>query len=95
MSGVGRRIGGYVAAIALLLVVWQVLSTALGSPALPGPLEALADLWRLKVGLAGEMAASGWRVVASVVLGSAWEHPLGWRWAARRRPTRSSRRSCS
>ena len=37
-----RRIGGYAIATAVLLVGWELLSLAVGSQALPGPVPALS-----------------------------------------------------
>jgi ABC-type nitrate/sulfonate/bicarbonate transport system permease component len=72
-----RRVSGYVVAVAALLVAWQLAAWAIGSPALPGPVAALSDLWRLRGELASEMAVSAWRVVASVMLGLVVGAPLG------------------
>lgn len=77
MSALARRLSGYVAAVAVLLVAWQLLSWALGSPALPGPLAAVSDLWRFRSELASNALVSAWRVVASVLLGLAIGAPIG------------------
>jgi ABC-type nitrate/sulfonate/bicarbonate transport system permease component len=77
MSGLVRRVSGYVAAVAVLLATWLLLSLVIASPALPGPFAALSDLWRLRGALAGEMAVSAWRVTASVLLGLAIGAPIG------------------
>jgi ABC-type nitrate/sulfonate/bicarbonate transport system permease component len=77
VSGLVRRASGYLAAVAVLLATWLLLSLVISSPALPGPVAALSDLWRLRGALAGEMAVSAWRVTASVLLGLAIGAPIG------------------
>ncbi len=77
MSGLGRKAIGYALAVAFLVGSWQLVSAAIASPALPGPIEAFADLWRLKAVLAAQMSISGWRVTVSVVLGLIVGAPLG------------------
>jgi ABC-type nitrate/sulfonate/bicarbonate transport system permease component len=77
VNGVVRRVLGYVAATAVLLLGWQALSVAIGSPALPGPIEAFGDLWRLRGSLLAESGVSAWRVAASVALGITVGAPLG------------------
>jgi ABC-type nitrate/sulfonate/bicarbonate transport system permease component len=77
VNGPVRRITGYLAATLLLLVAWQVLAWALARPVLPGPMVALADLWRLRSSLLGEAGVSAWRVTASILLGLSVGAPLG------------------
>ncbi len=73
-----RRIGGYVAASAVLLAGWQLLSMAIGSQALPGPVPALSDFGRLFFSdLLPHAGISAWRVVASMTIGAAIATPLG------------------
>jgi len=73
-----RRIGGYAIATAVLLVGWELLSLAVGSQALPGPVPALADFFRLFFSdLLPHAGISAWRVVASMVVGAAVATPLG------------------
>lgn len=77
MSGVVRRVAGYAGAIVLLLAGWQAASWVLASPALPGPVVALGDLWRLRASLLSETGVSAWRVAAAVLLGIAVGAPAG------------------
>jgi NitT/TauT family transport system permease protein len=77
VNGAPRRFIGYVAATFVLLAGWQVVSWLVGSPALPGPLVALGELWRVRESLLGESGISAWRATASVVLGLAVGAPIG------------------
>jgi ABC-type nitrate/sulfonate/bicarbonate transport system permease component len=78
MSGLGRKLLGYVGATAILLLGWQLLALVVGSAALPGPGPALSDFFRLFLSdLLPQVAVSGWRVVASMALGTALAVPLG------------------
>ncbi len=73
-----RRIGGYAVATAVLLVSWELLSLAVGSQALPGPVPALSDFFRLFFSdLLPHAGISAWRVVASMIVGAALATPLG------------------
>ncbi|MCE5191534.1 MAG: ABC transporter permease, partial [Actinomycetia bacterium] len=73
-----RRLAGYAAASVILLVGWQLLSMAVGSQALPGPVPALADFFRLFISdLLPHAGISAWRVVASMTIGAATATPLG------------------
>lgn len=75
---IGRKVVGYAAASALLLAGWHALSVAIGSPALPGPAPALGAFGRLFVtDLLPEVLVSGWRVVVSMLLGTALAVPSG------------------
>ena len=73
-----RKLVGYLGASFVLLAGWQLLSWAVGSPALPGPLPALAafassfatDLWP-------HLLSSAWRVLAATALGTVLAVPLG------------------
>ncbi len=73
-----RKLVGYLGAALVLLVGWQLLSWAVGSPALPGPLPALAafvtsfatDLWP-------HLLSSARRVLAAIALGTVLAVPLG------------------
>jgi NitT/TauT family transport system permease protein len=77
VSGVVRRVAGYGGAIVLLLAGWQAASWLVASPALPGPVVAFSDLWRLRASLLSETGVSAWRVAASVLLGIALGAPIG------------------
>jgi NitT/TauT family transport system permease protein len=73
-----RKVLGYVAALAAIGATWQLLSWAISSPVLPGPLPAVSDFVRLFVPqLLPNMAISAWRVVASMAIGTAAGVPLG------------------
>jgi len=72
-----RRASGYVVAVVILIIGWQLLSWLIASPALPGPFKALSDLWRLRGELASESAVSAWRVTVSVLIGLALGAPIG------------------
>jgi len=78
VSALARKVLGYAGAIAALLASWQAIAWAVGSPALPGPLPALSDFVRLSVSsLLPHLLISGWRVLASMVVGTALAVPLG------------------
>jgi NitT/TauT family transport system permease protein len=78
MSAWLRRIGGYLVASIVLLAGWQLLSMVVGSQALPGPVPALSDFFRLFFSdLLPHAGISAWRVVASMVIGAAIATPLG------------------
>ncbi len=73
-----RKAVSYLVATAALFAGWQALAWLLRTPALPGPAETMALLFR---GLPGELGAhllvSAWRVVASLALAVAAALPLG------------------
>ncbi len=78
MSGWLRKALGYVAASVVLLVGWQLLSLAVGSPALPGPAPAFEEFARTFFPeLLPHLLVSLWRVVASLALGTVLAVPLG------------------
>jgi len=73
-----RRALGYVAASAVLLGGWHLLALAVSSPALPEPVPALTEFVRtLASDLLPHAAASAWRAIASLVLGTVLAVPLG------------------
>lgn len=78
MSALLRRLAGYAVASLVLLAGWELLSLAIGSQALPGPMPALTDFVRLFLSdLLPNLGVSAWRVVASMVIGVALAAPLG------------------
>jgi len=78
VSGLGRKLLGYLGAIALLLVSWWLLALVVDSQALPSPVLAIGDFIRLFFSeLLPELIVSGWRVVASMALGTVLAVPLG------------------
>jgi ABC-type nitrate/sulfonate/bicarbonate transport system permease component len=73
-----RHVAGYAAAIVVLLASWELASLAIGSPALPPPASAIGDFVRLFASdLWPNLLTSTWRVVASMVIGTAVAVPLG------------------
>ncbi len=78
MSGPARKAVGYVGAVGALLVGWQLLSWAVGSPALPGPAAALADFADALVSdLLPQFGISAYRVLVSMAIGLVLAAPLG------------------
>lgn len=77
MSPRSRKALGYVGAIGVLVVGWELLALALHSPALPPPTSALPAFARLFGEILPHILVSAWRVVASLALGSALAVPLG------------------
>jgi NitT/TauT family transport system permease protein len=66
-----------VAATFVLLGGWALLSFAVGSPALPGPVVALSAFVTALPQLLPHAAISLWRVMAAMVIGSVTAVPLG------------------
>lgn len=77
MSALLRKLGGYLAATAALLVGWALLALAIDSPALPGPVVALTEFWLLAPELLPEVGVSLWRVLAAMTGGTLLALPLG------------------
>lgn len=77
MKGGLSRPAGYALAVLLLLAGWEALALLLDSPALPGPAEALPLFVTLVPELVPHALLSLWRVVASMVIGTALAVPLG------------------
>jgi len=71
MRGGLSRPAGYALAVLLLLAGWEALALLLDSPALPGPAEALPLFVTLVPELVPHALLSLWRVVASMVIGTA------------------------
>ncbi len=72
-----RKAIGYVIAIVVLLVGWELLSLAVASPALPSPMLALSAFVRLLGDLLPQIAVSAWRVLAALAIGTVLAVPLG------------------
>lgn len=72
-----RKALGYVVAVAVLLVGWELLSLAVASPALPPPTLALPAFARLIGELLPQIAISAWRVLAALAIGTVLAVPLG------------------
>lgn len=78
MNALVRRLAGYAGAMLVLLAGWSLLSRAIGSPALPGPLAALTEFaGSFTTELAPHALTSLWRVVAATALGTVLAVPLG------------------
>ncbi len=72
-----RRVLGYVGAAAVLLVAWGLVSWAIGSPALPGPVVAFATFFEQWPVIWPEILISAWRVLAAMAIGTLLAVPLG------------------
>ena len=77
MSPAIRKALGYVGALVVLVVGWEVLSLAIDSPALPPPTSAIPAFIDQFAAILPEIAVSAWRVVAALVLGTVLAVPLG------------------
>jgi NitT/TauT family transport system permease protein len=75
--GWGRKLAGYLGALAVLLVAWAAVSAAVGSPALPGPVIAIATFIEQWPQIWPEVLISAYRVIAAMVIGTAVAVPLG------------------
>jgi ABC-type nitrate/sulfonate/bicarbonate transport system permease component len=77
-GGWGHKLTGYAGASVVLLIGWQLLSLAVDSAALPGPVPAISEFARVFFPeLLPHLGVSLWRVVASMVLGTVLAVPLG------------------
>jgi len=72
-----KTLSAYTVVIAALLVGWGALSAVIGSPALPMPAAALSHFVREFSSMVPHAAASLWRVMAAMVLGTALALPIG------------------
>jgi ABC-type nitrate/sulfonate/bicarbonate transport system permease component len=72
-----RRVLGYVGAIVVIVVGWQVASSLLASPALPGPTAAIGMFFSHAGAIAPQFAVSALRVVSAILLGLVTGAPLG------------------
>ena len=77
MRGWGRKLLGYLGALAVLLLAWGALSAVIGSPALPGPVIAIQTFFAQWAELWPHMLVSGARVVVAMAIGTALAVPLG------------------
>ena len=78
MNGWGRKVVGYLGAIAAILVFWQLGALALDSRALPGPVPAFSAFFSAFASeLAPHLAVSTWRVLAATALGTVLGVPAG------------------
>jgi NitT/TauT family transport system permease protein len=72
-----RKLVGYVGGVLALIVVWQLLSWVIDSPALPGPLTAFEEFFASLGEIAPHFLLSAARVVAALTLGTLLAAPLG------------------
>lgn len=73
-----RRVLGYLAASAVLLVGWALLAAAVDSPALPGPISAIAEFAAtFSDAIAAHLFVSAARVVIAMAIGTLLAVPLG------------------
>jgi len=77
VRGWRRKALGYVGAVAVMLMFWEVASLAMGSPALPTPLDGLTQFVTQFPVLLPHFGSSTLRVVASILLGLIVGAPLG------------------
>ncbi|MDR1358467.1 MAG: ABC transporter permease [Coriobacteriales bacterium] len=68
---------GYALALFGILVCWHLLALALGSPALPTPLETVPMLARYAGQLGPDFLISLYRVVVALLIGTVLAMPLG------------------
>ena len=72
-----RRLVGYVGAIAVMVVLWELVALALSNPALPGPASGIGQLFAQAGVIWPQFLISTWRVVASIGLGLLVGGPVG------------------
>lgn len=73
-----RKLLDYLLALAILLMVWEGLSLALKTPALPSPMVAVPAFGReLFTSMGRHLLVSTWRVLASIALALILAVPLG------------------
>jgi len=73
-----QRVLGYLGAVVVLLLGWQLLASVVGSPALPAPVDALTEFVRTFVpDLLPHLLTSAWRALAALTLGTVLAVPLG------------------
>jgi ABC-type nitrate/sulfonate/bicarbonate transport system permease component len=75
-SGLNKALG-YVGAIVVLLVGWELLALAIDSPALPPPTSAVPAFVQLFGEILPHIIISAWRVLAALAIGSAMAVPIG------------------
>jgi NitT/TauT family transport system permease protein len=72
-----RKLLGYAGGVLALVVVWQLLSWLIDSPALPGPATAFAEFFESFAEIAPHLLLSAARVVAALAIGTLLAAPLG------------------
>lgn len=76
-NSLGRKIVGYVGALAVLLLGWAALAAVVASPALPGPVIAIQTFVEQWPTIWPEIVVSFWRVMAAMTIGTVLAVPLG------------------
>ena len=71
-----RKIGGYAFAVAFIVAGWWITAVVVNSPALPTPVSAVESFAANVDVLAPYFVTSAWRVVASLVVGTALAVPI-------------------
>ena len=77
MRGWTRKAVGYVGAAAIMLVLWELASLAMHSPALPTPADGLGEFVKQFPVLLPHFGVSTLRVVSSIMIGLLVGAPLG------------------
>ena len=77
MTGMPRKVLGYVGAMVVLLAGWWLVALAVGSPALPGPVAAISSFVANWPDIWPEILVSTARVLAAMAIGTALAVPLG------------------
>jgi NitT/TauT family transport system permease protein len=72
-----RRAGGYIVATVALLLGWELLSLALGSPALPSPFGALPAFAEFAPALWNNGLISAYRILVAMIVATALAVPIG------------------
>ncbi|HEY5432287.1 MAG TPA: ABC transporter permease, partial [Coriobacteriia bacterium] len=77
MRGWTRKAAGYVGAAAIMVVLWELASLAMHSPALPTPADGLGEFAKQFPVLLPAFGYSSFRAVSSILLGLVIGAPLG------------------
>lgn len=72
-----RHVVGRLLAVPILLLVWEVAARLIGSPALPGPVEAIVQFGRVLPTLLPHAGVSFYRIIVALAVGTALALPLG------------------
>ncbi len=76
MSPLMKKIGGYIFAIVFIIAGWWLTAIAVNSPALPTPAAAVQVLLANVNQLIPYFLTSAWRVVVSLIIGTALAVPI-------------------
>ena len=77
MRGLTRKALGYVGAVAIMLVAWELASLALGSPALPTPAQGVGQLFEQASVIWPHFLQSAFRVLVALAIGLVAGVPIG------------------